>query len=261
MQTHHTKRAPMRRACVSRSRVHSRRRMMFRCAGYTRSGTARAGGEVTHPLQWGSEVHIPELALIYYKTPGGCKGGWTCAKHAPRRGEDSMGRVRINYRCYNPVDGRWTRRAPSDKGVIAAAYIYCLNSPISHLDVLGGDLLDDIQGRDATIATLLDGYYALRDANVIGADKWFHCLYMCRATRNGNLPNFTLLLGALREIFDLIKGSFFPGVDSKTKKKLAELQHAIDSLEDMEAYKIDINCPENKTCECCCSQYKVNGID
>ena len=232
MLTHHTKRAPMRRACVSRSRVHSRRRMMFRCAGYTRSGTARAGGEVTQPLQWSSEVHVPDLALVYY-----------------------------NYRCYNPVDGRWTRRAPSDKGVIAAAYIYCLNSPISHLDVLGGDLLDDIQGGDATIATLLEGYYALRDANVIGADKWFHCLYMCRATRNGNLPNFTLLLGALREIFDLIKGRFFPGVDSKTKKKLAELQHAIDSLEDMEANKIDINCPENKTCECCCSQYKVNSID
>ena len=31
------------------------------------------------------------------KTADGCKAGWTCAKHAPQRGEDSMGRVRINY--------------------------------------------------------------------------------------------------------------------------------------------------------------------
>ena len=91
MLTHHTTSPPARCSCVSRSRVHSRRRMMFRCAGYTRSGTARAGGEVTHPLQWSSEVHAPDLALIYYKTPDGCKAGWTCAKHAPRRGEDSMG--------------------------------------------------------------------------------------------------------------------------------------------------------------------------
>ena len=78
MLTHHTTSPPARRACVSRSRVHSRRRMMFRCAGYTRSGTARAGGEVTHPLQWSSEVHAPGLALVYY----------------------------------NPADGRWTRRDP-----------------------------------------------------------------------------------------------------------------------------------------------------
>ena len=125
MLTHHTKSLPARCSCVSRSRVHSRRRMMFRRAGYTRSGTARAGCEVTQPLQWSSEVHAPDLALIYYKTPDGskggwtcakhapggrgaegrlrvktadgCKGGWTCAKHAPRRGEDSMGRVRVNY--------------------------------------------------------------------------------------------------------------------------------------------------------------------
>ena len=199
---------------------------------YTPYGTPRPAGTISQPIQWSSEYHDEDLALVYY-----------------------------NYRYYNPQDGRWTRRDPSDKGVIAAAYIYCLNSPISHLDVLGGDLLDDIQGVYATIATLLEGYYALRDANVIGADKWFHCLYMCRATRNGNLPNFTLLLAASREIFDLIKGRFFPGIDSKTKEKLTELQHAIDSLEDMEANKIGINCPENKTCECCCSQYKVNGID
>ena len=107
MLTHHTTSPPARCSCVSRSRVHNRRRrMMFRCTGYTRSGTARAGGEVTQPPQWSSEVHAPDLALIYYKTPDGCKGGWTCAKHAPRRGEDSMGRVRI--KTPDGCKGGWT---------------------------------------------------------------------------------------------------------------------------------------------------------
>ena len=65
---------------------------------------------------------------IYYKTPDGCKGGpssrlatltcyavtgWTCAQHAPQRGEAAMGCRRINYRYYNPTDGRWTRRDPA----------------------------------------------------------------------------------------------------------------------------------------------------
>ena len=98
----------MRRACVSRSRVHSRRRVMFRCAGYTRSGTARAGGEVTHPPQWSSEVHDPDLALVYY-----------------------------NYRYYNPTDGRWTRRDPIGIRGGVNEYWYVGNTPIGTNDQLG----------------------------------------------------------------------------------------------------------------------------
>ena len=66
--------------------------MMFRSAGCTRSGTARAGGEVTHPLQWSSEVH------------------------APRRGEDSMGRGRINYLMVGvSISDGFTREGPPKK--------------------------------------------------------------------------------------------------------------------------------------------------
>ena len=127
MLTHHTKRAPMRRACVSRSRVHSRRRMMFRCAGYTRFGTARAGSEVTQPLQWSSEVHVPELALIYYKTPG----GWTCAKHAPG-GRGAVGRLRVKT-----ADGRWTRRDPIGIEGGMNLYGFAQNAPCFAHDYLG----------------------------------------------------------------------------------------------------------------------------
>ena len=79
----------------------------------TTGGSVTAEGDVEQPLQWSSEYHDTELALIYYKTADGRKAGWTCVgRHAPQRGEDSMWRVRINYRYYNPTDGRWTRRDP-----------------------------------------------------------------------------------------------------------------------------------------------------
>ena len=111
MLTHHTKRAPMRHSCVSRSRVHSRRRMMFRCADYTLSGTARAGGEVTHPPQWSSEYNDEETNLVYY-----------------------------NYRYYNPTVGRWTRRDPIGRN---GAYFYLRNDVPINIDVLGRESLQD----------------------------------------------------------------------------------------------------------------------
>lgn len=110
------------------------------------------------------------------------------------------------------------------------------------------------------IQKLLEGYEALRKANIIGANKWFRCLYMCRAARESKSPEIVLSLGALREIVDLLKGRFKKAVDSKTKKKLEEVEQALDSLEDMKANKKGINCPSEKTCECCCEEYKVNGV-
>ena len=143
---------------------------MFRCADYTRSGTARAGGEVTHSLQWSSEVHASDLALIYYKTPDGCKGGWTCAKHAPGGrgavgrlrvktadggkagwtcakhapgGREAVGRLRVNSRYYNPTDGRWTRRDPI--GLVGGMNLYTFlkKCPVNATDIHGLRELED----------------------------------------------------------------------------------------------------------------------
>ncbi len=48
---------------------------------YPPYGAVTAGGDVTQPIQWSSEFHNDELALVYY-----------------------------NYRHYNPMDGRWIGR-------------------------------------------------------------------------------------------------------------------------------------------------------
>ena len=66
---------------------------------YTPFGKVSVAGEVEQAIQWSSEYHAPELALVYYKTADGCKAGWTCAQHAPA-GRGAVGRLRVNYRYY-----------------------------------------------------------------------------------------------------------------------------------------------------------------
>jgi RHS repeat-associated protein len=52
---------------------------------YSPYGLVTSTGSVTQPIQWSSEYHDTDLALVYY-----------------------------NYRHYNPLDGRWTGRDPMD---------------------------------------------------------------------------------------------------------------------------------------------------
>ena len=75
---------------------------------YTPYGTVTADGDVEQAIQWSSEMHDTELALIYY-----------------------------NYRYYNPQDGRWTKRDP--KSYYANLYTFINNNTTTHIDYLGGD--------------------------------------------------------------------------------------------------------------------------
>ena len=114
---------------------------------YSPYGTVIAEGNVEQVIQWSSEYYDSETALVYYKTADGCKAGWTCAKHAPRRGETTSECRRINYRYYNPLDGRWTRR---DLISILNLMEYCLNAPISFYDVLGAWVAGTQAGAEST---------------------------------------------------------------------------------------------------------------
>jgi len=63
--------------------------------------------KVSQPIQWSSECHDAELGLVYY-----------------------------NYRYYNPIDGRWTRRDPLSPLHTNNLYYYTA-SPIQQTDMLG----------------------------------------------------------------------------------------------------------------------------
>ena len=207
---------------------------------YAPFGEVTQRGNITNPLQWSSEMFDGELGLVYY-----------------------------NYRHYTPHDGRWISRDPITEQEELNLYAFVRNNPATAYDRWGNtgiypsDLVFIKQGTEESlkaIQKLLEGYKALKEANIIGADKWFHCLYMCKATRESKSPNLVLSLGVLREIVDLLKGRFKGAVDSKIGKKLEEIEHALDSLEDMKANRKGIDCPPEKTCECCCNEYKVNGL-
>ena len=183
--------------------------------------------------------------------------------------DGELGLVYYNYRHYTPHDGRWISRDPITEQEELNLYAFVRNNPATAYDRWGNtgiypsDLVFIKQGTEESlkaIQKLLEGYKALKEANIIGADKWFHCLYMCKATRESKSPNLVLSLGVLREIVDLLKGRFKGAVDSKIGKKLEEIEHALDSLEDMKANRKGIDCPPEKTCECCCNEYKVNGL-
>ena len=72
---------------------------------YTPYGEVTAEGDVTQPIQWSSEYNDDELGLIYY-----------------------------NYRHYNPVDGVWFGRDPSN---IKVPYTFAQNNPINAYDYIG----------------------------------------------------------------------------------------------------------------------------
>lgn len=81
---------------------------LFLHGSNTPFGKVTADGDVEQPVQWSSEYHAPELALVYY-----------------------------NFLYYNPADGRWTRRDPLPIKLNTWLYTYANNSPIMQIDVRG----------------------------------------------------------------------------------------------------------------------------
>ncbi len=75
---------------------------------YTPYGSVAAEGSATQPLQWSSEYHDTELALVYY-----------------------------NYRHYNPMAGRWIVR---DMLEVYNLYFAYKNEPARHSDYLGEEV-------------------------------------------------------------------------------------------------------------------------
>ena len=92
---------------------------------YSPFGQVTATGDVTQPIQWSSEYHDTELALVYY-----------------------------NYRHYNPTDGRWLGR---DRIEEINLYTFT-KSPLLMIDILGDSILGIIGAAliGAAVGALVD---------------------------------------------------------------------------------------------------------
>lgn len=103
--------------------------------------------------------------------------------------------VRFGARDYDPEIGRWTTKDPIGfAGGDTNLFSYTANDPINWIDPSGlarGDWWDPrtyilpiweaIQGSYDFGAN----YNNMRQANTIGADKYFHCMANCQATQRG----------------------------------------------------------------------------
>jgi RHS repeat-associated protein len=157
------------------------------------------------------------------------------------------------YRAYNPALGRWLSRDPIGEAGGTNLYQYVNNNPLNKIDQLGLTGEPAWTKLLATAGHILgaggdfwSAYNDMRDANTIGADKYFHCLANCRAaTRGRTIP---IVISLAREASDTV---------SHLKHPLESLR---DSLDDMKANRRGWSCPLDESCEQRCAKYRPSGL-
>lgn len=122
-------------------------------------------------------------------------------------------------RVYDQRTGRWAQEDPI--GIAGGLNLYQFNgsNPSALTDPFGlwprPRLVDDFTRALVRAATSVVGavrdfkenYSAMRKANTIGADKYFHCKANCEATRRGPVGELTAkALSAGRELSDILRG-------------------------------------------------------
>lgn len=126
--------------------------------------------------------------------------------------------VRFGARDYDPELGRWTTKDPIGfAGGDTNLYGYVANDPINWTDPTGlarGDWWDPRTyvlpvvegGQGAT--DFARNYSNMRQANTIGADKYFHCMANCQSSQRGpGGQSAAVGISEGRELFDqYIKG-------------------------------------------------------
>jgi len=113
--------------------------------------------------------------------------------------DSDTGFVRFGARDYDAQIGRWTSKDPSRFAGGNNLYVYSWNDPVNYLDATGRapflseqqalewikHQLDRIASYPDAVDAFLDNYDDMRDANTIGADKYFHCMANCEAAARG----------------------------------------------------------------------------
>jgi len=153
--------------------------------------------------------------------------------------DDETGLLYAGARYYDPVIARWQAIDPlADEYPGWSPYNYVLGNPLALVDpdgraadcpscdrridhrvkrYLSGDISRGQYVQETTLGLsqivgatgdFVRNYWDMREANTIGADKYFHCKANCEATQRGEVGEDTAtIISDLRELFDrLFKG-------------------------------------------------------
>ncbi|MCL6592212.1 MAG: hypothetical protein K6U80_19980 [Firmicutes bacterium] len=152
--------------------------------------------------------------------------------------------IKFGVRDYDTRTGRWISKDPfkfHDHGT--NLYNYALSNPINFNDNSG--LSPFILYEGIVISIFVKNYMKMREANTIGADKYFHCMANCEASRLGLIGELTaMLISEAREIFDYITGDPRSACNE-------------DRIANMKGRKGD----KNKSCREVCSEFRPKALD
>ncbi|SOB59839.1 protein of unknown function [Pseudodesulfovibrio profundus] len=125
--------------------------------------------------------------------------------------DPDTGFVRFGWRDYDPDTGRWTAQDPiGDAGGDNDWYGYCLDDPVNGIDPLGlfvGSLAPFVRQGAEGSSDFVRNYTDMREANTVGADKYFHCKANYEASKRGPGGKAAAwTLSEARELYGQLKG-------------------------------------------------------
>ncbi|HKY36890.1 MAG TPA: RHS repeat-associated core domain-containing protein [Polyangiaceae bacterium] len=149
------------------------------------ASTGAVAGVLRHDA-WGSVLEDSVSALM----PFGFAGGLYDAE---------TGLLRFGARDYDPSVGRWVSKEPLRFAGGSNFYVYAFNDPVNWIDPNGllpfwseqvalewiKHQLDRLTSYPDAVDAFSKNYGNMRDANTIGADKYFHCMANCEAAARG----------------------------------------------------------------------------
>ena len=163
-----------------------------------------------------------------------------------RERDPSTGLIYYRARWYDPQQGRFVSEdrlglAGQDPNL----YTYVLNDPLNNFDPLGLDAREWLKDLIGGSADFLRNWWNMREANTIGADKYFHCMANCQASRRGPGGEAAAdQLSYIREVYGQLKG-----------------EPLSDCVEDWTAnFRGRMGLP-NEPCSETCSQFRPRGLD
>lgn len=141
-----------------------------------------------------------------------------------------------------------------DLGIAKFSDIYD-NSFLS-IKNIAQNIIDSLFQIKDVIQIFISNYKDMREANTIGADKYFHSKANCMAAQRGEIASILAKgMSELREITDSFKNVYFKGMTRIESEK--------DSLEDKEANDFGRNQGEkykDENCSVLIDKYRPNGL-